>query len=88
MAVLRMQPVSTRFDLRHTLGPQYVDNFWSFALDTDLDQAWWNAQQQIGVLQFPQFSLPLPPVTPQSAAVFAPWTVGMPTRWSAPRPTI
>jgi hypothetical protein len=65
-----MLPASNGFGMRHTFGPNFVDNFWSF-LGITMDANWWN-QQQLSTQ--PSISIPgMPTLTPQSTSVFAPW---------------
>ncbi len=66
IAVLRMQPISTAFNVRPVLGPEYVENF-SALIGIDLTPAWWAAQTQ---LARPTINVPgLPPVTRQGASL-------------------
>jgi len=71
VAVLRMQPTSLSYSLRNVFGPYFVDNFWSFA-GPGIPSTWWNGQQQLARLT--GFISGMPLTTPQTTAVFAPWT--------------
>jgi hypothetical protein len=71
VAVLRMQPASLGYSVRNVFGPYFTTNFWSF-VGPGTNAAWWSDQQQ---LTQPTINVPgMPTTTPQSTAVFAPWT--------------
>jgi hypothetical protein len=71
LSVLRMSPVSSAYSVRNGLGPNFVDNYWSF-VGTNLDANWWTAQQH---LASPPAIIPgMPTLNPQSTAILAPHT--------------